>query len=765
MRVCTWDLETTTKTSYKRKANPFDPANHIVMHGELHSSGLKQSVYYGEDYEAAKEFDAFAPMLAVTDMLVGHNIKFDVLHAVAGSPDNLEAWMEYISRGGQIWDTQLAEYLLEGMTQANHMLALDEVAPRYGGNTKFDEVKALWNDGVDTPDIPQDLLHRYLMGTDEEHGDLGNTQAVFEGQLQRARDSGQLRSILLNMGSLVCTIEMERNGMYVDSREGYKQAEELAEELSAAKAELDGYLPDLPFDFNWGSPKQKSAFIFGGSVPYEERVPILDDNGQQAYAQMQVTEPVLDDNGVPVTYKSGKNAGETKTRKVKANDPSKPKSRMETFQYVFEGVTKPKKHWAGAVPGVYSTSASVIEELGNRDIPFLQVLAKVTGMAKDLGTYYITTNDKGESSGMLTLVDEHGFIHHSLNHTSTVTGRFSSSNPNLQNIPKGGKSKVKSLFKSRFKGGKITQSDFSSLEVYVQAILTGAQQLIADLEEGLDMHCVRVSQKEAVSYENALLWCKDESHEKYPEWSGKRTKAKVFSFQRAYGAGAAKISESAKIPLGEVEALIKAEEARYPEVGGFYSDLHEDIVANAKPFGQHPIRHPDDSSVFCYLQESRWQAPDGKIYAWRSGPSPEFMLKRGVSVSFSPTEEKNYPVQGTGGEWAKAAMWLAVRAFYKVRNFGGQALLVNQVHDALYVDSEEAKTTEASALLHACMEEASTFMEYWFDWDIPVRVPSDTTVGDSMMDEIGASGTVYDKAKEYTHILRLDYMGGYEPSI
>ena len=80
----------------------------------------------------------------------------------------------------------------------------------------------------------------------------------------------------------------------------------------------------------------------------------------------------------------------------------------------------------------------------------------------------------------------------------------------MQNIPKGNKSDVKTLFMSRFgkyitddfgnlvyvSRGKLIQSDFSSLEVYVQAVLTKCKQLIADLKSGLDLHIVRLASKE-----------------------------------------------------------------------------------------------------------------------------------------------------------------------------------------------------------------------------------------------------------------------------
>ena len=574
MTYVIWDVETTIRESFKRKANPFDPLNYVVMTGFKRRNGKIIGDYYGKRGHpdgAGLPKDWFTRMLKGTKLLVGHNIKFDVLYAIR-EPHNLEAWMEWVANGGNIWDTQLAEYLLRGMVQASHMMSLNELAPDYGGNTKFDEVKALWDAGVSTEEIDQNLLREYLCGNETEHGDIGNTELIFRGQLKQASAAKQMKSIMMNMGSLLCTIEMERNGMAVDKAKGLLQAAKLAEDIAETSVRLATHLPaDLPFDFNWSSPNQKSAVIFGGKVKYEKRVPVLDDQGQQAYGQMKAQHIVMEDGSTmdadtfynadgsgivptPCKYKSGKNAGELKTKQVSVNDPSKPKSRMEDFYFTFPRVTKPNPRWEGATPGVYSTGAEIIEELGNRDIPFLNDLSKVVSLTKDLSTYYISTDADGKEKGMLTLVQASGLIHHMLNHTSTVTARFSSSNPNLQNLPKEGKSLVKDLFVSRFEDGLIIQSDFSSLEVFCQAILTNCKQLIADLQAGLDMHCVRVSQKEGITYEEALDRCKNEDNPVFKEWKGKRNSAKIFSFQRAYGAGAAKISESAKIPLEDVEA-------------------------------------------------------------------------------------------------------------------------------------------------------------------------------------------------------------------
>lgn len=497
-----------------------------------------------------------------------------------------------------------------------------------------------------------------------------------------------------------------------------------------------------------------------------------------------------------VRFAGGANKGEMKTKKVKVPDLTKPKGAITEFYHQFPGFTAPKDEWTSSTPGLFSVASEVIEELGSRGIPFLDHLARVTALSKDLKTYYITTDPKtGEKKGMLTLAQDdarfpHSIIHHRINHTNTVTLRFSSSDPNLQNVPRKDKSVVKTVFVSRFAdpvmldavrkaaaaipdgddrskylaaarvGGRICQSDFTSLEVYVQAILTKCKQLIADLRLGLDMHCLRVSQTFDLEY--AFVVERVKAGDK--DMKQKRTDAKSFSFQRAYGAGAQKISESTGIPVEIVYKLIEAEEERYPEIVAYFEQRTEEITASRKNIGR-VVPHPQVRGVMCHLGRGAVRTPDGKLYTYVESPSPEFLVKRGTFQSFSPTEIKNYEVQGGGGEWAKAAMWLAVRAFAARKNFEGLGLLVNQVHDALYGDFHDEVADEASALLHACMLEASTFMEWYFGWEVPVPVPSETMLGINMMEEHSPeSDSWHAMVRDFRKHIRAEYIGNHTPS-
>lgn len=226
----------------------------------------------------------------------------------------------------------------------------------------------------------------------------------------------------------------------------------------------------------------------------------------------------------------------------------------------------------------------------------------------------------------------------------------------------------------------------------------------------------------------------------------------------AYGAGVKKIAESTGMTEEEVQALADAEDARYPEINQWYSDLTAQIKSNRKPL--RVVQHPAIPGVVCHIGESAIRTPDGKLYTYVEQPSPEYLARKGITASFSPTEIKNYVVQGAGGEWMKAAMWLVVREMYRRKNFDGLALIVNTVHDASYLDAEGSVCFEAAAVLHACMELASEFMEWWFKWPVAVPVPSDTSWGSSMAEEEKIPGLTERAALLRTE-LRQQYLGGY----
>ena len=413
-------------------------------------------------------------------------------------------------------------------------------------------------------------------------------------------------------------------------------------------------------------PRGNTSEVFGGVLKYDVKEHQKGEDGKLLYATKTVKEPVKDARGNPVRFKSGAKKGEIKYRNVKMADKERPKMKKITKEFRLRGLTKPRNTWALAKEGVYKTDAKVLEILATeRQLPVCKVLMEYKKHTKDLGTYYQQGN-----KGMLTLVQSGDIIHHQLNNVQTETGRLSSSKPNMQNLPRGNTSEVREMFTSRFADGRVAEIDYGQLEVVVQAILTRDDNLIADVNAGVDFHCKRLAVKLHEDYEDVLRKCKVD---KDPWYDLERTKAKGFSFQRAYGAGKKAIAAATGMPEDEVQTLIDVEEKLYPKVGAYNRWAEATVKKNKVP--------TEEKSFRGYTRHFGWHSsPTGKRYGFTEYDAPDFLVRNGTMTSFKPTEIKNYSVQGAAGEMVLAMIGKLWRHFVANGNYGGKALLVNTVH-------------------------------------------------------------------------------------
>ena len=777
MNILTFDLEVENHKHNKRVAGPFCERNYIVQIGWSINGGTPQEKYY-EEYHR----ENVLPDLSDIDVLVGFNIKFDLLW-VWKEPELIK----FLKKGGTIYDGQYIEYLLGGATQDVQMCAMNDIAESYGGGCKIDAVKEMWEDGALTSEIPQGLLTDYLVGDgDQIVGDVHNTWLIFRGQMARikAEHPAEFRTMAkMRMDGLLATTEMEYNGLYVDQKLGEELRQKQWDALQAAQQELEEYIPELPPEliFNWGSPVQKSCLIFGGTVKYSKWVQHVDDNGNGEYAKKKVKQPIFTVDGVtlPVSpdddncikagalyvllvpesvanswehkgkwyinqncFKGGKNAGQGKYKQVDVPDLTKPKGAQTDHYFAFKGYVKPKDKWKGSSTDaydnpLYSTDKDTIAELGKLGLPFTDALSTQTKIAKDLSSYYWTEDKKGKRKGLLTLVGHDGIVHHKLNHTSTVTTRLSSSDPNLQTLPRAdkdgdgvAKSEVKRMFSSRFDKGRVAEIDYSQLEVVVQGVLSNDVNLRKDLNNKVDFHCMRLSAKLGRPYEE--IW--DLHHKQHdPDIGAQRTKAKIFSFQRAYGAGVATLVEETGMPKADVEALIEAENRLYPGVVSFDDRLAKHIDHNATARGGSLFIE----GVRFNQKEAHWDSPTGTRYLWKQNIAPKWKQDTGQYTGFKPTERKNYPVQGFGGEIVQAMLGKVFRYFVANDMFDGQVLLTNTVHDCVLLDGIDSDTLnpvviEVAKILESVPETFNKAFPNTLKIDVPF--PVEAEVGNDLFD-------------------------------
>lgn len=731
MAYMIFDLETQTHQAHKRKANQWHPENYVVDRGWKVEGDAQCSMatYPG------KTPDNKLHIPDNVDVIVGHNVKFDLLYEMVADYENLA---DFFRRGGKAWCTQYAHYLLNAQDRKTHMNSLDQIIEQYGGRKKIDGMKELWAAGVQTSDIDPAMRTDYLIGTEEEDrnsGDIGNTELVYLGQIAEAEANGMLQMLEVRMDGLCATTEMEYNGIKVDVERGKQDLQRLTEALRGATEELNEYTAHIPpeVDFKWSSGPNKSCLIYGGTIRYQVQTTYLDEaTGELARKKAVEKQPVLKD-GEPVFYLSGKKKGEQKFKNVTV--PGELKVKYQDFFFECPGYVDPQVlelkagSWKDGKGGpIYSTDSDTLELLGNLDVPFLKAMGRKTALDKEIGTYYVSSDAGGNLKGMFTCIQpaDH-IIHHQLNHTSTVTARLSASNPNMQNIPRGDKSCVKAMFVSRFPDGVMGEIDYSQLEVVVTGLLTADPKLIADLNKKVDFHCVRVAAREGCTYEEAVEWCKNEEHIKNAVWSVFRTECKVFSFQRAYGAGASTIAISANMTVEQVKSMIKVEQEMYPDVETYHARVEEEANATAEPYR-------DPARGFRVFRRGTYQAPTGTLYAWNSYDAPKFLKDRGIEDQFSQPEIKNYPTQGTGGEIMQMTLGVLWRYFNKTRNFGGMAYLVNTVHDCVWFDMNKDVVDEVMAVSKKIMESVPQLLKHFFNIDCPVSFPTDAEIGPNMLE-------------------------------
>lgn len=386
---CVVDIETTIHNRHddavgNNKASPFYPSNRAVFVGYKPEQGLTST------FEPHVDDNEFHDIIFRHQMLVGHNIKFDLHYLRKHFPDHYYNW---VINGGTVWDTQIVEYLLSG--QSKQYATLDSLSEQYGGELKDDRIKEYWNNGIDTEDIPVDELLPYL------EGDVENTENIFLQQIDKVMDMNMMTLVNVQMEALLALQEMEWNGMAFDVRGAASESITLQSELALAEADaltiMKSYLPDNA-DFKEitpHSPSQLSLVLFGGDV------------------RCVFEEPTHDEDGLPIRFKSGAKKGQVKTKKVKRKVPIKGM-----------GLVSPNPK---GKTGYYPCDDATLAKLPIVTGSIVEAIVKARTLKKDISTYY---------DGYRQLTFSDGMIHPNYNQCSTFTGRLSCTQPNLQNATK-----------------------------------------------------------------------------------------------------------------------------------------------------------------------------------------------------------------------------------------------------------------------------------------------------------------------------------------
>ncbi|QGZ00789.1 DNA polymerase [Klebsiella phage VLC2] len=774
------DLETENNEYYGSKASPYCPDNYVVESAwridttqadGTTTVGPTQSVRFNSrsEFVSANSSPNGCGWFNIPEdcwLIVAHNAAYEISWFLTYQRQQFEA---FLKRGGRVFCTMHGEYIASDFQSMYP--SLDETAPKYGGTHKVDGVKLLWEQGVLTSQIDPMLLHDYLV-----NGDIPNTALCFYGQCATFAQRNQMQYVWERMDALLAWAYCEWFGLFVNMPIARKNQEEQEQRIREIKQELQQYIPkDLPetLDFNFGSDFHMSALVYGGPIKYRKKVPydppqyvkydayLADVNGTLQYIDVSDWQPEW--TYQRTLYKSGKNKGlpkvfrlDTEEEKLKWEDDLYFCPGLVNIQelpevirekYAERGEFRQARTLQDGTP-VYSTSTDAMEALARHGFKFCRLVNELGALEKDTGTYYLRTeyNEDGsvkKTSGMLQYVipqnpDGSGIIHHRLNTCATVTGRLSGSNPNLQNLPRDGTSRVKQMFTSRFgESGRITEVDYSALEVVMSCVHTGDLKLLGLLQSGTDMHCYRLAFKENKTYEEMYDLCHNADGPDYKYWKQQRTDIKPPSFAAQYGATAKGIAFATGCTVEYAQSFLDNEAKLFPDTIGFRAVIKEEVERTGAA-GRMYREQADDGSYRIY-RIGTWTSPAGARYSFRQKEQWKEVVpgqRKQKVMDYKETEMANYWCQGEAFFLMAVAAGMVLRALLARDWFDNQVCLITNVHDALYLDSANPEVgREASLLVKQCMEDApKRIHQLWPNYGIigEAPFPAEAEMGTSM---------------------------------
>ncbi|MBU3812534.1 MAG: DNA polymerase I [Candidatus Niameybacter stercoravium] len=301
----------------------------------------------------------------------------------------------------------------------------------------------------------------------------------------------------------------------------------------------------------------------------------------------------------------------------------------------------------------YSTAAEVLEKL--RDgYPIVEHILAYRQYTKLKSTYV---------EGLIAVMTPEHKIHSSFNQTITATGRISSTEPNLQNIPvklEMGR-RIRELFIPSSDEYIFLDADYSQIELRVLAALAGDENLIHAFNEGIDIHTLTASQVFHVPFEEVTPL--------------ERSNAKAVNFGIVYGIGAFSLSEDLKITQKEAAAYIEGYFEKYPKI----KEYLDGCVSFARDHG--------------YV----------KTIFNRKRDIPEINSKNFNLREFGKRKAMNTPIQGTAADIIKLAM---VHVHQALQDEGLKSKVILTVHDELLLEVYRPEQEKVAKLLKEKMEQA-----------------------------------------------------------
>ena len=301
----------------------------------------------------------------------------------------------------------------------------------------------------------------------------------------------------------------------------------------------------------------------------------------------------------------------------------------------------------------YSTAADVLEKL-SEEAPIVKDILEYRQLTKLKSTY---------ADGLAVYIGEDRRIHTSFNQTITATGRISSTEPNLQNIPMRMElgRRIRKVFVPR-EGCEFMDADYSQIELRVLAHMSGDEQLIEAYHMDQDIHRITAAKVFHTPFEEVT--------------DLQRRNAKAVNFGIVYGISSFGLSQDLSISKKEAADYIEQYFATYPGVKAFLDGL----VAGAKEKGYI-------TTMF-----------------GRRRPVPELNSSNFMQRSFGERVAMNSPIQGTAADIIKIAM---IRVWQALRDSGLKSRLILQVHDELVIETYREEEAQVRQILLENMQGAA----------------------------------------------------------
>ena len=316
----------------------------------------------------------------------------------------------------------------------------------------------------------------------------------------------------------------------------------------------------------------------------------------------------------------------------------------------------------------YSTNAEVLEGLVDYD-PIIELVLNYRTLTKLSSTYAV---------GLLKVIADDGRVHTTYKQTETRTGRISSAEPNIQNIPV--RTELGREFRRFFvaeKGCKLVDADYSQIELRLLAHISDDEAMIEAFKSGEDIHTITASQV----------------FNQPPEWvtPEMRSSAKAVNFGIVYGIGAFSLSKDIGVSVKQADEYIKAYLAKYRGVARYMEDTPEEAKKNGYVTTMFGRRR--------YI--------------------PELQMSNKNIQALGKRIAMNTPIQGTAADIIKLAM---VKVYARLKKELPEARLILQVHDELIVEAKECDAEKAAQILREEMENVAK---------LSVPLTADAKIGDS----------------------------------